>query len=140
MEPYTPSMICICLGVCFVILFTCAPLSAPHSSFANVTHGCICSTSHPVSLPAHPSRRCQTRFVELGKQTSAHLDARLLFPLLFLYRFEISQGRPELGTIYSSVLAHIPADSAAPFWFTSSKKPPDKTVFLSLAERGCRLH
>lgn len=37
------SMIFICLRVCFIILFTSVPLSAPHLSPSNVTHGCICS-------------------------------------------------------------------------------------------------
>lgn len=133
-----PSMICICLRVCFVILFTCGPLSAPHSSSTNVTHGRICSVSHPVCRSAHPSRRCQTHFVELGEQKSAHSDARLLFPFYIASKL-VKEGQSR-APIYSSVLAHIPADSTAPFCFTSSKKPSDTTVFLSLAERGYGLH
>lgn len=127
-------MICICLRVCFVILFTCGPLSAPHSSSTNVTHGCICYVSHPVCLSAHPSSRCQTHFVEFGKKKNQ--PVRMLGFYFPLYHLEISQGRPGQGAIYSSVLAHIPSDSASSLWFTSSKKPPDTKEFPSLAEKG----
>lgn len=77
-----PSMICICLRVCFVILFTCGPLSAPHSSSTNVTHGCICYVSHPVCLSAHMSTAAvKLTLLNSARKTSAYSVA----PLLFLF-------------------------------------------------------
>lgn len=55
------SMIFICPRLCFIILFTRVPLSAPHSSPTNVTHACICSML--LSGWFCLSHHCQTHFV-----------------------------------------------------------------------------
>lgn len=71
------SMIFLCLKVCFIILFTYVPLTAPRLSPTNVTHGFICSVLLCAPVPPLSYSLC---LAQHGK--SAHSYSQVLFPLI----------------------------------------------------------
>lgn len=128
------SMIFICLRVCFIILFTCVPLSAPHLS---PTHGFICSTllSVCLSLCACPTTVIFTLSSPAWKISSFIRSGFISYntPL------KPSRGGSELPIILHLFLL----SPSLILLFSCGQillKLSDTTMFMWRTERGYRLH